>query len=129
MLGVNSARQQVDIFFRLDPGARCPAHRHLGPTDTLVVEGEHRIHQRTDDVWVLTEVRAPGTFAANEGDQLHSEEGGSEGAIVHLSMMAIDGVIWEVLDEEGRVEAVTTLEDFQRALDHQNAVIEATLPA
>ena len=37
VLGVNEIRQQVDLYFRLAPGARCPSHRHVGPTDTLVV--------------------------------------------------------------------------------------------
>ena len=39
VLGVNEERQQVDIYFRLAPGARCPGHRHVGAPDTLVVEG------------------------------------------------------------------------------------------
>ena len=123
VLGVNEARQQVDIYFRLDPGARCPGHRHVGPTDTLVLEGEQRTWELADGEWRLDEVRPPGNFSSNEGDHLHSEEGGECGAIVHLSMTAVDGVIWETYDEmASELLSKTTVEDFARALARQNAM-------
>lgn len=126
VLGVNDVRGKVDIFFRLAPGARCPAHRHVGPTDTLVVEGEQRTWARRDGEWHLDQVRGPGTFAANEGDHLHSEQGGPEGGIVLLSMTAVDGVIWETYDETAtELISSTTLEDFRRALSRQRAAAAA----
>jgi hypothetical protein len=122
VLGVDDVRQTVDLLFRLDPGYRCPAHRHVGPTNTLVIEGQHRTYSRTRDGWILDQVRPPGCFASNNGDHMHSEEGGPEGAIVLLSMTAINGVIWEVIDERGAAEAAATLEDFRRALERQAPV-------
>jgi len=119
VLGVNEQRQQVDLYFRLAPEARCPAHRHVGPTDTLVVEGVQRTWELSDGEWQVGQERQSGTFAANEGDHLHSEQGGPEGAIVHLSMTAVDGVIWETLDDDSNLDSVTTLDDFQRALSRQ----------
>lgn len=120
VLGVNDERDQVDIYFRLAPGARCPGHRHLGKTDTLVVEGEQRTWEFVDGAWRLDQVRSPGTFAANEGDHLHSEEGGAEGAIVHLAMTAVDGVIWETYsDDMSELLGETTVDDFRRALAKQ----------
>ena len=121
VLGVNETRQKVDLYFRLAPGARCPTHHHLGPTDTLVVEGIQRTFEKRDGEWVLDQVREPGVFASNEGDHLHSEEGGPEGGIVLLSMTAVDGVIWEVHDDDDNVMESTTLEDFRRALERQQA--------
>lgn len=121
VLGVNDVRQKVDIFFRLAPEARCPIHRHVGPTDTLVVEGEHRTFARTEGAWHLDQVRAPGFFASNEGDHTHYEQGGPEGAILLLSMTAVDGVIWEVLDDHGTVIDTATIDGFRRALQHQQA--------
>jgi len=119
VLGVNERRQKVDLYFRLAPGARCPIHRHVGPTDTLVVEGEHRTWAPGPDGWALDQVRPPGFFASNEGDHLHSEEGGAEGAIVLLSMIAVDGVIWEVFEDDGNLIDKATLDDFRRALERQ----------
>lgn len=122
VLGVNDVRHQVNILFRLAPGARCPAHRHVGPTDTFVLGGEHRTHALESGTWRLDQVRPPGFFAANEGDHLHFEEGGAEGAIVQLSMTAVDGVIWEVLDDDANVIATTTIDDFRRVLQRQQPV-------
>ncbi|MCP5029615.1 MAG: hypothetical protein GY929_25365 [Actinomycetia bacterium] len=122
VLGVNETRQKVDMYFRLAPGARCPVHHHLGPTDTLVVEGIQRTYEKHDGDWVLDQVREPGVFASNEGDHLHCEEGGAEGGIVLLSMTAIDGVIWEVHDDDGNVIEATTLDDFRRAFERQPAL-------
>ncbi len=120
VLGVNETRQKVDLYFRLTPGARCPSHRHVGPTDTLVVEGEHRTWELAGDEWHLDQIRPPGFFGGNEGDHLHSEEGGAEGAIVLLSMEARDGVIWETMNDEGDVIDTATFEDFQRVLERQS---------
>jgi hypothetical protein len=123
VLGVNNARHQVDIFFRLDPGARCPGHRHVGPTDTLVLEGEQLTWELRDGEWQLDQVRGPGHFSANEGDHLHSEGGGEQGTIVHLSMTAVDGVIWETYDDMGvELQSVTTMADFQRVFERQNTL-------
>ncbi|MDH3684333.1 MAG: hypothetical protein OEV40_30805 [Acidimicrobiia bacterium] len=36
-------------------------------------------------------------------------------------MTAVDGVIWETYDDDGQLDSVTTLDDFRRALDRQNA--------
>ncbi len=124
VLGVNEERQKVDIYFRLHPGARCPSHRHVGPTDTLVVEGVQRTWAQAPDLtWHLDQIRPSGTFAANEGDHLHSEEGGDEGAIVFLGMTAVEGVIWETFNEDGTLDAVTTLDDFRRVLERQQGAV------
>ncbi len=126
VLGVNEERQQVDIYFRLAPGARCPGHRHVGATDTLVVEGVQKTWELVDGDWQLDQVRPPGHFSANEGDHLHSEEGGPEGTIVHLSMTAVDGVIWETYDDMAtELLSKTTVEDFRRALERQIAAVGA----
>lgn len=122
VLGVNDARQQVDIFFRFAPGVRCPAHRHLGPTDTLVVEGEHRTWALGEDGWYLEQVRPVGFFGSNEGDHLHSEQGGPQGAIIHLSMVAVGGVIWEIFDDEGRCIGEMTLDDFRKVAERHGLV-------
>lgn len=123
ILGVDDDREKVDLLFRLAPGARCPGHRHVGPTDTLVLEGEQRTWEKQGDDWQLDQIRPPGFYSSVPGDHLHSEEGGSHGAIVLLSMTAVDGVIWETYDDAGvELQSVTTVADFHRAFDKQGSV-------
>ena len=56
---------------------------------------------------------------AHDGDSTHFEEGGPDGAVVLLSMQAVDGVIWEVLDDAEAVVEATTVDDFVRAFERQ----------
>ena len=86
----------------------------------------HRTFALTGHGWALDGVRGPGVFAANEGNHHHSEQGGPRGAITHLAMTAVDGVIWEVLDDSGAVEAVATMNGFRSALDRQALTPSAT---
>jgi hypothetical protein len=119
VLGVNRVRQTVDILFKLDPGACCQAHRHIGPTDTLVIEGEQLNLHLIEGNWKVVEVRPSGFLATNEGDHFHREAGGPQGAIIYLHMGSIDGAVWEVLNDGGKVVAIATLDDFQMIFDHQ----------
>jgi hypothetical protein len=121
VLHVDDAKQHVNILFRLDPFARCVPHNHVGPTSTLVIEGEHRTYQNVDGEWTIHEIRPPGTFAAHDGDSAHVEEGGPNGATILLSMTAVNGVIWTLLDDDGNVTEKTTVIDFARALQKQNS--------
>ena len=41
-------------------------------------------------------------------------------------MTAVDGVIWEVLDDSGAVEAVAAMNGFRSALDRQALTPSAT---
>jgi hypothetical protein len=120
VLGVNPQRQTVDVLFKLDPGTFCTPHRHVGPTDVMVIEGIHRNYKRVDGEWVCVEDRKPGTLSISEGDNFHLESGGPEGAIVHLHMLAVDGLIWEVFDDNDELSSTATLEDFQHVLDWQS---------
>ena len=122
VLDVSEDRQRVDILFKLDPWARCVPHNHVGATTTLVIEGEHRTYAKAGGDWVLDQLRPPGTFVSHYGDNVHMEEGGEEGAIIHLSMQAVNGVIWDLIDEHDVVTESTTANDFLRAFDHQKAL-------
>ena len=119
VLAVNEARQHVDILFKLDPWARCVPHHHVGATTTLVIEGEHRIYAKTAGGWALDQVRPPGTFVSHDDGSIHIEEGGEMGTVILLSMQAVDGVIWHVLDDDGQIAESTTVTDFLRALERQ----------
>ena len=120
LLEVDEDRQQVDMLMKFDAEARCIPHRHVGPTRTLVIAGEHRIY-RTDGRGEPTQVRNAGAFATNQGDESHVEGAGPDGAVILLSMQAIDGCVWELMDEALCVYRRITLADFQRGLEKQKA--------
>jgi hypothetical protein len=122
VLGVDEARQVVDILFRLDPGAVCQPHRHLGPTATFVVSGLQRNLAPSPGGWRVVEDRPAGFFTSNSGDHFHREGGGPDGAVVHLTMTAVDGVIWQVIaDDHETVLAEARVTDFTEVLELQRS--------
>ena len=107
---------------RFEPNTNCVPHTHVGVTKTLVLEGEHRIY-RPDGRGGLGEpdVRPAGTFSENRGDETHVEGGGPEGAIILLSMQAVDGNVYDILHEDLSLERSITLDNFARGLERQRA--------
>jgi hypothetical protein len=120
VLGVDTDRDVVDILFRLAPGAVCQPHRHLGPTATFVVAGAQQNYTHRDGHWTVIEDRPAGFFTSNNGDHTHREGGGPDGAVVHLTMAAVDGVVWHVLDDDSQVIAEARLTDFSHVLELQH---------
>ncbi|MEQ9641848.1 MAG: regulator [Alphaproteobacteria bacterium] len=118
VLDVDDDRQLVDMLMKFDPHATCVPHRHVGPTRTLVIDGEHRIIETDGET--IRDRRPAATFSRNGGDETHIEGGGPDGAVILLSMTAVDGVIYEILDETAsKIDRVITLADFKRGLEKQ----------
>lgn len=121
VVSVDRERDVVDMLMRFDPNARCVPHRHVGPTRTLIIEGEHQLFEM-DGSGVMTASRIAGQLGANDGDEAHIEGGGPAGAIILLTMTAIDGVVYEIFDPESlELDRVITLDDFERGLRKQAA--------
>ncbi len=118
LLEVDEGRQQVDMLVKFAAHARSVAHRHVGPSRTLVLEGEHRIYQASAGEGPR-QVRAAGAFALFNGDETHAEGAGPGRTIILLSMQAIDGRVWELLDDDLNVTRHVTLADFHRGLERQ----------
>lgn len=118
VVSVERAVDVVDMFMRFEPNAKCVPHRHVGPTRTLVIEGEHLLFEPDDDTQV-TSSRTAGQLGVNTGDERHIEGGGNAGAVILLTMTAIDGVVYEILDDQLEVDRVITLDDFERGLRKQ----------
>jgi ChrR Cupin-like domain len=120
LLKVDEARGQVDLLMRFAPNQNCVPHRHVGPTKTLVLEGEHRVYRPSIGGGVSCSIRKAGTFSSNEGDETHFEGGGPQGAIILLSMSAVDGNVYDILDElGGAVTREIRLADFRRGYERQ----------
>ena len=120
LLEVDEGRQQVDMLVKFAAHARSIAHRHVGPSRTLVLEGEHRIYQPGAGEGP-SQVRAAGAFAIDQGDETHAEGAGPRRTIILLSMQAIDGRVWELLDDGLKVTRQITLADFRRGMEKQRA--------
>ena len=120
LLDVDEGRQHVDMLMKFDAHARCIPHRHVGPTRTLVIDGEHRIYE-TDGQGEPTSVRPAGTFSTNQGDESHVEGAGPDGAVILLSMQAIDGCVYDLMDDGLKVYRQITVADFRRGLEKQTA--------
>ncbi|MCH9674666.1 MAG: cupin domain-containing protein [Gammaproteobacteria bacterium] len=118
LLNVDQKANQVDMLMRFAPGQQCVPHCHVGPTKTLVLEGEHHIFAPGEP----TSVRPAGTFSMNDGDETHVEGGGPEGAIILLMMTAVDGTVYDILNEaQSEVVRKISLDDFQRGYEKQQA--------
>jgi hypothetical protein len=119
VLGVDPVHGIVDMLLKMEPECICSPHVHVGRTATFVIAGEHRNLVRSGDQWVVKDVRRPGVLAVAQGDHFHREQAGPEGTVVHLSMSAVEGVIWRAVDEHGNDRAVARLEDFEAVLRQQ----------
>lgn len=111
VLGVQPEKGQIDFLSRWEPNAYCHYHRHLGEVTILVLEGEHHVVEKTPTETVH-KVRRPGHFARNPAGDLHMEYGGDEGAVVFFSCQAVDGKLFDVVDENDRVLVTATIDDF-----------------
>ena len=120
VLEVDPDDRFVQLLMMFEPGVQCIPHRHIGPVQTLVLEGEHLIYE-IDDPSKLTDRRPAGSYSTHSGDEAHIEGGGDEGAVILLSMESKNGQIWETYNDQLQVDRVSVTEDFRRGLRKQAA--------
>lgn len=100
-------------------GGHCPLHRHVAMTTVLVLEGEQHLWDvHPDGTRGAEKVRRAGDYHLSTGDKHpHLERGGSEGGLVFFGCHTKNGLLYEILDEDLKVVAETTIEnlvaDFQ----------------
>jgi 2,4'-dihydroxyacetophenone dioxygenase len=113
---VDEQRRTVEFIVKFEPNQKIVYHRHLAPTRTFVVQGEHRLYEVDGS---LKEARKVGTYTFTPtGAAPHLEGGGAEGCIVYYSMRAAgDEELFEVLDEQDRVLSVLGFKDFAALKD------------
>jgi hypothetical protein len=119
MLDVDESRQIVDFILKFPPNKQIFLHRHLALTNTLVVQGEHRLYEPNG---ALKEVRPVGSYTSTPPGEPHREGAGDGGGVVFYSVRGKDGALFEVLDDELKVIGTLTLEDFAAALQEQKKV-------
>src|ERR1700730_13524727 len=109
MLDVDVQHKIVDFILKFPPNQQIFLHRHLALTNTLVVQGEHRLYEPNG---ALREVRSVGSYTPPPPGEPHREGAGDEGGVVFYSVRGKDGVLFEVLDDGLNVISTLSMEDF-----------------
>jgi len=119
MLDVDVSQKIVDFILKFPPDQQIFLHRHLALTNTLVVQGEHRLYEPNG---ALKEVRPVGSYTSSPPGDPHREGAGDEGGVVFYSVRGKDGPLFEVLDDDLNVVGTLGMEDFVGLFkDQQNA--------
>ncbi len=116
MLDVDVPHRIVDFILKFPPNQQIFLHRHLALTNTLVVQGEHRLYEPNG---ALKEVRSVGSYTSTPPGEPHREGAGDEGGVVFYSVRGKDGVLFEVLDDDLNVVGTLGMDDFVGALREQ----------
>jgi len=119
MLDVDEKKKLVDLILKFAPNQQIFLHRHLALTNTLVVQGEHRLYEPTG---ALKEIRPVGSYTSSPPGEPHREGGGAEGAVVFYSIRAEGDTLFEVLDDDLNVIATLGMQDFIGAFEEQKSV-------
>ena len=101
----------IRFVMKWEPNAYCHFHRHIVPTTTLVLEGEHHVIETTP-TQTTHKTRRPGHYAQNPAGDVHMEHGGASGSTVLFAIEAADGRLFEILDQAANVLAVATIDTF-----------------
>ena len=119
MLDVDIENLLVDFILKFPPHEQIFLHRHLALTNTLVVQGEHRLYEPDGS---LKEIRPVGSYTSSPPGGPHREGAGDGGGVVFYSVRGKDGVLFEGLDEDLNVNVTLSMEDFVSAYKEQKNV-------
>lgn len=114
---VDEAKRIVDILFKFDAHSKIALHRHQADYITLVLQGELRIYRANGE---LKEIRPVGSYVAGKADgEPHTEGGGDQDVIAFFSNRNVDGLVYEILDENQNIIATFGMAEFKALLDAQ----------
>lgn len=116
MLDVDTENLLVDFILKFPPHEQIFLHRHLALTNTLVVQGEHRLYEPNGS---LREIRPAGSYTSSPPGDPHREGAGDGGGVVFYSVRGKDGVLFEVLDDNLNAIGTLSMEDFVGAYKEQ----------
>ncbi|MBI3801449.1 MAG: regulator [Deltaproteobacteria bacterium] len=116
MLDVDVSQKLVDFLLKFPPNQRIFLHRHLALTNTLVVQGEHRLYEPDG---TLKEVRRVGSYTSSPPGEPHREGAGDAGSVVFFSVRGKEGTLFEFLDDELHVVGTISLQDCIHAFKTQ----------
>ena len=119
MLDVDEEGQIVDFILKFPANEQIFLHRHLALTNTLVVQGEHRLYEPDGSI---KEIRPVGSDTCSPPGDPHREGAGDGGGVVFYSVRGKDGVLFEVLDDDLNAIGTLSMEDFANAYKEQRGV-------
>lgn len=121
MCDVDEKRKVVDFLAKFDAGKQIILHRHLSLTNTLVMQGEHRIYEPDGR---LKEIRKVGSYTSSVPGPAHREGGGAEDCVIFYSIRGGDEpAMFELLNDDGSVAQTLTIEDFLAVYREQKAAL------
>ena len=111
ILDIDETNHIIDVLFKFAAQQQIVLHRHKVLNKTFVIQGEHRLYAADGR---LKEVRTLGTYTSSEpSDTPHREGGGELETIVYFSIRGSDGVLYEILDDNLKIIATLSMQDFK----------------
>ena len=100
LLGYDLDAGKLDMMMRFRPGGGyCEPHSHIAATSIMILQGEQHLEEQLPDGGVKKIVRKAGEYAITGRDALpHLETGGSDGAVILLSLQTDTGILFEAFD-------------------------------
>lgn len=115
---VDIERQILDAVFRFPANDTVALHRHVSQTNMLILDGELIIY---DDDGSVRDRRTAGHYYAGTRDDVHTEGGGPDGAVVLYSVRGHgDPRVIELLDKDGNVAGALTFDDVTALMAAQS---------
>ena len=111
LLDIDEENNIADFMVKFAANEKIFLHKHLCKTSTLVVSGEHRLYEPSDEI---KSIRPVGQYTSSPIDTTnHREGGGQQGAIVLYSVRPIDNQIFDIFDDDGNKIAELTMDDLK----------------
>ena len=107
---VDQDREILDAIVRFPPNQVISMHKHCAQTNMFAIQGELRIYEPDGK---LREVRPAGNYYRGRRDDVHTEGGGDDGAVVLYSVRGHgDDELFELMDEQQNVLATIGWKDL-----------------
>jgi quercetin dioxygenase-like cupin family protein len=114
ILDANVPARTTEMLVKFTPGGRCLYHRHAGPVQTLVLEGDLHLYEPKAEGPENHIVKPAGSFSTGVGGEVHIEGAEETEVIVYFSMRSENDVIYESLDKNLNLIRSITVQDFAR---------------
>lgn len=119
LFDLDEEREVVDLIVKFERDKVVVIHNHIAQTNMFVIQGELRMYE-TDGS--LKEIRPAGRYVRGKRDDVHSEGGGPEGAVVFYSVRGHGSeAMFEIMDDDQNVVASITMTDLRAVWAAQQA--------